>query len=422
MQEVQNTSATQLAAPATKVGELNLGDFNKLAQIRDLIAGDLVTGDKIFNQQILLYTGSSEVLDDQSRFSLEQSYRSEIAARYAVWRTRYAALPMQTIVEAQPRATNSHKREELTFEAIKRDLKSEPSAAITPRNETFTDLWKQLEKDGDLLLLGPPGGGKSTALWRLALDLADAGLRGAADTPLPIFVRLGGIKPNQSLLDFAREELESAVYSIGNRHIRLKSHQVLAKHLPTLLNEGRVVLLWDGLNEVPRTAFAAIAEQLSIFLSKYGSGNEPCVHSIITCRVDDYDALIEVSGQRDPLTCPHVIIKGLDKETIKQLVVGILGIEKGQTLLNALAEREQRTLAALARTPLLLTILCGVYDSTDVLPSNRGRLIQKFVEQRWKREELRQADGWLAIEIQERALSRLAYAITESGGRGTSVS
>jgi hypothetical protein len=74
-------------------GGLSLGAFN---QFKDVTLGDVVAGDKVTNQifQLIVYTGSDRPVDPAARRDLEQAYRSEVALRYAVWRTRYATLPM----------------------------------------------------------------------------------------------------------------------------------------------------------------------------------------------------------------------------------------------------------------------------------------------------------------------------------------
>ncbi|MFV9506965.1 MAG: SUMF1/EgtB/PvdO family nonheme iron enzyme [Oscillochloridaceae bacterium umkhey_bin13] len=405
-------------------GGVNLGAFN---QFRDVKIGDLISGDKITNQifQLIVYTGEPSPRDPAMRTALLRAYHSEIALRYAQWRRRYATLPLVALpVANQVSGVPHYEREELFFAALRRDLtagQDEATAQQEPVRHTFTDLREGLDRYGHMLLLGPPGGGKTTALWRLALDLAEAGLAGA-DVPLPVFVRLGGLQPGQSLRDLLHADMASAAFvNPDGLRFPLEAHRTLAGLLDELLANGHLVLLWDGLNEVPRSRFVAMAQELDTFRRTYpgrieGSHNT----SITTCRADDHALLIEECGH-DPYPVQGVRIEGLDSATIRQVVVGLLGTERGATLLTALATPDHATLAGLARTPLLLTMLCEVYGATGELPRNRGQLLQRFVSYRWTWEQQRHPEGWIAAEVQERALARLAYAMTESSGRGTSV-
>ncbi|NCC37406.1 MAG: hypothetical protein EOM24_36150 [Chloroflexia bacterium] len=83
-----------------QAGGVNLGAFNQIAQVR---IGDVITGDKVTIQifPLVIYTGSPEPVDPIMQAALLQAYRSEIALRYAVWRRRYATLPLV----AQPGAS-----------------------------------------------------------------------------------------------------------------------------------------------------------------------------------------------------------------------------------------------------------------------------------------------------------------------------
>ena len=53
----------------------------------------------------------------------------------------------------------------------------------------------------------------------------------------------------------------------------------------------------------------------------------------------------------------------------------------------------------LARTPLLLTMLCEVYAATGGLPANRGKLLEAFVSQRRAWERQRYPDAWIATGL-----------------------
>src|SRR5262245_18899858 len=89
-------------------GGISLGAYNHIEQVGDLVAGHKIT--------IVVYTGPAQPLDEAARFSLEQAYRSEVAARYAAWRTRYAALAIQaTGRPALDGVLPRYEREELVF-------------------------------------------------------------------------------------------------------------------------------------------------------------------------------------------------------------------------------------------------------------------------------------------------------------------
>ncbi|MEI6778850.1 MAG: SUMF1/EgtB/PvdO family nonheme iron enzyme [Chloroflexales bacterium] len=401
-------------------GGVTLGAYN---QFRDVVVGDTIT---IQTLQIISYTGDARPHDPAMRADLRRAYRSEVAARYAVWRRRYATLPMvaQPMVAPHP-SPSGYEREELSFMALRHAFSSANHAPepAPPETHTFTDLRDGLARYGHMLLLGPPGGGKTTALWRLALDLAEAGLTGDDTASLPVFVRLGGLQPGQSLPDLLRADLASA--SLEDAHglrFPLTAHRALAGLLDDLLTDGRLTVLWDGLNEVPRSQFAASARALDTFRRDHPGrlGGSP-TQSVTTCRADDHALLREECGS-DPYPVQGVTIQGLDQETIRQVVIGRLGDAPGAALLDALSQPDHAALAGLARTPLLLTMLCEVYDAAGVLPRNRGQLLQQFVAQRWEWEQQRRPEGWIDVAIQERALADLAYEMTWSVGRGTSVS
>ncbi|MBP1468834.1 hypothetical protein EYB53_024195 [Candidatus Chloroploca sp. M-50] len=76
-----------------QAGGVNLGAFNQIAQVR---IGDVITGDKVTNQffYLMTYTGSPQPVEPTMQAALLRAYRSEIALRYAVWRRRYATLPL----------------------------------------------------------------------------------------------------------------------------------------------------------------------------------------------------------------------------------------------------------------------------------------------------------------------------------------
>ncbi len=417
-------------------GGLSLGAYNRFQRLE---IGDVIAGDKIVVQtlQLIVYTGPDKPVDPVARQALERAYRSEVAARYAVWRRRYATLPLQAHVSSEAADANMIvlEREDLVFHTTLRkhyqtppEIQPDVSAPDdSPLSiETFTDLREVLQRFQDIVLLAPPGGGKTTALMRLALDLAEEGLQPGSDPslPLPIFARLGGLRRGESLESLLQRELANASLTIfrkGIKYVQLPAHRQLAALLPELFTNGRVVLLWDGLNETPADLFRPTVTAIHDLAATF----TPTIHgsntSVTTCRIEDFTALLDEQESAAPPPLQQVLLGELDSSTTEALIVSQLGVEAGQRMLIALAQPQHQALRSLVRTPLLLKMLCEVYAFEQKLPTNRGKLLEAFVQTRWEWESQRQSDRWIARTRQEKVLARLAFAMTEGYGRGTSV-
>jgi hypothetical protein len=108
----------------------------------------------------------------------------------------------------------------------------------------LADVTEAIDRYPAFVLLGPPGCGKSTVLRRLTLDVARAVLVGQ-DTRLPFRVNLASYAwphTHTSLLDFLTQQWEETG---------------LPGDMVSQIRAGEVVLLADGLNEMPRLASAS---------------------------------------------------------------------------------------------------------------------------------------------------------------------
>jgi hypothetical protein len=107
-------------------GGISLGAYKRIEQMGDLVAGNKIS--------IVVYTGPAQPPDHAARQVFEHAYRSEIIARYAVWRERYVRLPMQATVREDTGAVSGpfFEREDFVFAALSARLTSASAGIAAP--------------------------------------------------------------------------------------------------------------------------------------------------------------------------------------------------------------------------------------------------------------------------------------------------
>ncbi|MEH2439469.1 HEAT repeat domain-containing protein [Nostoc sp.] len=194
-----------------------------------------------------------------------------------------------------------------------------------------------------VLLVGKPGSGKSTALERLLWEEAQKGKQREANQKIPVLVELRRYKT--SVLDLIQDFLTG--YNLNLNRIEIEN----------LLFTGRFLLLVDGLNELPNDE---ARRDLDGFRQKYRRST-PIIFTTRYLGVGG-DLGIEKKLEMQPLT-----------ETQMQHFVRAYS-EVGDEMLRQLAGR----LRELAETPLLLWMLCEVFNDAKQIPTSLGELFRWF--------------------------------------------
>jgi predicted NACHT family NTPase len=277
------------------------------------------------------------------------------------------------------------------------------------------------------MVLGEPGAGKSTFLKRIGL----AALQGKEDRILQnIYQNLPNLKSDLKLPSsqhsFKSEELYS--HEVFPVLIELKNcindkidliHQI-QKELDifgfertdtltqTLLNNGGMLILLDGLDEVPSQHFDRVFTQIQNFANKYKHNR-----FIISCRTAAY------KGGFNKLV--NIEIADFDDKQIQQFIdkwfynKSCLDTSVANECWQLLNTDDYKLTKELAHTPLLLTFLCIVYDESRFFPKNRASLYKKALDillERWAAEKRIQRQAIykdLTIELEEMLLAEIAY-------------
>jgi HEAT repeat protein len=196
-----------------------------------------------------------------------------------------------------------------------------------------------------VLLIGKPGSGKSTSLERLLWEDASNALH-HPDAKIPVLVKLRRCTSNiEELIQnfFSRHQLSLTVAEIEN-----------------LLNQNKLMLLLDGLNELPEAFRRTIAN----FRDKYRS-TTPMVFSTRDLGIGG-TLDIKKTLKMLPLTEPQM----------QEFVQGYLGEEGTQLFQQLKGDR----LRKFAETPLLLWMLCRVFAQNGQVPANLGLAFREFTQ------------------------------------------
>ncbi|NJO19296.1 MAG: hypothetical protein HC838_03385 [Spirulinaceae cyanobacterium RM2_2_10] len=213
------------------------------------------------------------------------------------------------------------------------------------------------EQREHVLLLGRPGSGKSTTLKRLLLELVEVALNDNRQ-PVPVLVQL---KSDRTVPNLIRSELRRA------------NLNVQVEQIEDWIFENRLILLFDGINEMPS---GERRRQLREFREE-----NPKIAAIFTTRdlVLGGDFGIRVRLEMCPLT-------ELQTRNFTQKYLVKKGVFDANILLDQLNDR----LREIAETPLLLKMLCDIFDPvTKKIPERRGDLF-RLVNERFdtlKRDE-----------------------------------
>ncbi|AOY81813.1 HEAT repeat domain-containing protein [Moorena producens JHB] len=198
-----------------------------------------------------------------------------------------------------------------------------------------------------VLLVGRPGSGKSTALVRL---LGDDGIQ----DKIPVLVELRYYQT--SVLELVRNFLKRHGVLLDSNEIGLRPRYAIER----LLFEGQFWLLIDGVNELP-------SEAARVDLNQFRKDYQKPTPMIFTTRDLGVggDLGIEKKLEMQPLSAEQM------SEFVRKYLP-----EKGEQMLQQLGDR----LREFGQTPLLLMMLCALFQDKGEIPSNLGLVFRSFTQ------------------------------------------
>ncbi len=275
------------------------------------------------------------------------------------------------------------------------------------------------EKPGRVAVLGDPGSGKTTLMRFLTVALAGELTWADVDvdeTVLPLFL------PFREYVREVREIGDASLIDFLSSSARVQLQiSMPSEFLEEALDEGRAVLLLDGLDEVGSAAEREeMRERVQAFCRLY-----PKVGAVVTSRIAGYeDAPLPRTGTA---AFAHLTLAPFDDDDLRQFVTTWFAVQepadplardRGVADLLAALEAGPRV-RELARNPMLATLIGLVHRYEAHLPAERAALYDicvKTLLETWpesRRTTLRELDP----RLQRAYLEELAYRLQLSRSR-----
>ena len=250
----------------------------------------------------------------------------------------------------------------------------------TSRQRTLADLTSEtipaqeaVTKHQKLMLLGKPGAGKTTFLQHLALECVRGNFQ-ADCIPVVIFFRTFVVQA-KAAQDFSL---------LGYLERFWQSYDLSSSQIKNLLQQGKFLILLDGLDEIPPENEQEIYQQIQQFTQLFYQNS-----IVITCRLagqqyrfngfsyvelaDFNPSQVEIFARR------WFTATAQDQHT---------GQQKAEQFLEQLQEKENQAIRELVTTPILLNLICSVFQERLSFPDKRARLYQEGLDillVRWDR-------------------------------------
>ena len=218
-----------------------------------------------------------------------------------------------------------------------------------------------LSESSKVMIWGRAGSGKTTLLKDLVCNSSSLA------EVIPVFI---------SLAEYAKDvasgnsgSLIEAIEKYMERLLRKCKYTLAREAVEHYFLEGRFFIALDGLDEVPNQYVLQVEDKISHLVKTY-----PDNHYVLTCRFGSDHSVPETFTEVEIADWSQAQIYGFVKKWFSDS-------EEKEVARDFVKELESNSVVSdVARNPLLLTLLCQLYEDGYEFPRDQAELIEDAVE------------------------------------------
>jgi len=285
------------------------------------------------------------------------------------------------------------------------DSASAQIAAVNRTSHIIRNIIKTLLRSIEpLVLLGDPGTGKTMTLQQTAMVLFDSEIKRVFPI-VTLYVRLGEFYVEGPV---GPEEVWS--------YVKASVSPQISPYLDALDSTNRLIVLFDGMDEMSRERYGEHTEALSLFAASRRGRTK----ALFSCRITDFSPKF-MHRRLVLLPFNHEQISLYLKRYIPSFPITIEG--QAWSLRRLVRELVRGSLPMEATNPFVLWLLCYQLQQKGSWPASRVELLRYYIEQNFfrKSEDLEDEEGrFPPVDQALSAWSLFAYTIT-SLNRGAAI-
>ena len=359
---------------------------------------DAISKNEFLNQEI--HVGK---LTQDALYHLYQQYAKNYRERHG----QVSVLRMSKAMDLESIYVNVQCLDDFARDYLIDSVTLEKRFRETNQRQFRYDFERNKRKDGltfandaqYLMVFGGPGIGKSTFLRKVGLEALKGNQGNYQHRLIPVFLELKKFK-----------ESEINIQALIEKEFEICGFPDVQKNVSKKLAEGKLLILLDGLDEVPTENRENVIGKIQVFVDQHKKNR-----FILSCRT--------AARTTNLNRFINIEVAEFDDQQIQDFIGHWFSSEADQEAKIAkncwelLTQSEYQAAKNLAHTPLLLTFLCLTYRRTLSFPTNRSSLYERalriFLEE-WSAEKQLTSHRNLVyeglnIDLEEGLLSEIAY-------------